>query len=117
IFGPLIVVFALIVGVSGFIVGLVGTGDGDSAGQPGGHVAGTGGGVDLRPPELVRSPLFSLSARINGSPTIRRGPGTQYAAVDKLPDGEEVHVIACSPGCDWLRILSLTDDGQRWIPS
>ena len=26
-------------------------------------------------------------------------------------------MIACSPGCDWLRILSLTDDGQRWIPS
>jgi poly-beta-hydroxyalkanoate depolymerase len=35
-----------------------------------------------------------------------------------LHHGEEVHVIACSPGCEWLRILSLNEaDAQHWIPA
>ncbi len=110
VLGPLIVVLALVVGVSGFVASLM-------AGGTGRHVPGTGGGYDLRPPELVKSQLFSLSARVNGSPTIRRGPGTQYPAVGKATDGQELHVIACSPGCEWLRVFNLNDDGQWWIPS
>ena len=120
VFGPLIVALALIVGVSGFMYSLTTTRE-----QPGpvrepagdARAPGTGGGADLRPPELVRSKLFSLSARVNGSPTIRRGPGTQYPAVAKAMDGQEFHVIACSPRCEWLQIFSLTDDGQWWLPS
>lgn len=73
--------------------------------------------MDLRPPELVKSDLFSLSARVVGSPTIRRGPGTQYAEVKRAGDGEEYHVIACSPGCEWLRVFPLNDTGQWWLPS
>jgi hypothetical protein len=120
--GPLIVVLALIIGISGFIVSLsvAGTGFGSSGNEvatDGGYVPGTGGGVDLRPPPLVRSQLFSLSARVVGSPTIRRGPGTQYAVVRTAAEGQEFHVIACSPGCEWLRVFSLSDDGQWWLPS
>ncbi len=47
VLGPLIVVLALVVGVSGFVASLM-------AGGTGRHVPGTGGGYDLRPPELVR---------------------------------------------------------------
>lgn len=119
VFGPLVVILSLIVGVSGFVYSL---GTGEDAGPAQAalsatHAPGTGGGADLRPPELVKSELFSLSARVNGSPTIRRGPGTQYPTVAKAVDGQELHVIACSPGCDWLRVFSLTDSGQWWLPS
>lgn len=120
VLGPLIVVLALIVGVSGFIVTLTATGTRTNAPRrPAGEslAGGTGGGADLRPPELVRSQLFSLSARVNGAPTIRRGPGTQYPVVAKAVDGQEFHVIACSAGCEWLRVFSLTDDGQWWLPA
>ncbi len=119
VFGPLIVVLALIVGISGFAVSLTTGSDGVGAArqESQSHMPGTGGGEDLRPPELVRSKLFSLSARVNGSPTIRRGPGTQYPSVAKAVDGQELHVIACSPNCEWLRVFSLTDDGQWWVPS
>ena len=114
VFGPLIVVLALIVGVSGWVASLT---MGDLGGVSVGRTPGRGGGADLRPPELVKSQLFSLSARVNGQPTIRRGPGTQYAAVSKATDGQEYHVIACSPGCEWLRVFSLNDDGQWWMPA
>lgn len=119
VFAPLLIVLAMIVGVSGWIANLTidrerapAAASGASAPAP-----GTGGGVDLRPPELVRSQLFSLSVRVSGNPTIRRGPGTQYAAVTKAAEGQEFHVIACSPGCEWLRLFSLADDGQWWLPA
>lgn len=122
--GPLIVALALIIGVAGFIVSLTvadaGAGVGKRQGEHAAgsdHVPGTGGGVDLRPPQLVRSQLFSLSARVMGTPTIRRGPGTQYPAVRTATEGQEFHVIACSPGCEWLRVFSLNDDGQWWLPA
>jgi hypothetical protein len=120
--GPLVVALALIVGISGFIFSLTVTDTslGRSRGgdtSEGSHVPGTGGGVDLRPPQLVRSQLFSLSARVVGSPTLRRGPGTQYAVVSRPTEGQEFHVIACSPGCEWLRVFSLNDDGQWWLPA
>jgi hypothetical protein len=114
-------VLALIIGIAGFVVSITVSGD-TSGGQSqgagiSGHVPGTGGGVELRPPELVRSQLFSLSGRVTGSPTMRRGPGTQYPAVRQVADGQEYHVIACSPGCEWLRVLNLNDDGQWWLPA
>lgn len=34
----------------------------------------------------------------------------------KAHDDQELHVIACSPGCAWVRVFSLDDDGQRWVP-
>ena len=119
VFGALVVVLALIVGISGFVVGLTASGERSSGSDQGAQrrVPGTGGGVDLRPPELVRRQLFSLSARVNGAPAIRRGPGTQYPVVGKATDGQELHVIACSPGCEWLRVFTLADDGQWWIPA
>lgn len=117
VFAPLIVVLALIVGISGFVYSFTVSGGSSSQRAEGGHVPGTGGGADLRPPELARSQLFSLSARVNGAPTIRRGPGTQYAAVSRAAEGQEFHVIACSPGCEWLRVFSLNDDGQWWLPA
>jgi hypothetical protein len=111
VFGPLIVVIALVVGISGLVVGLLaGGGEADRS-------LATGGGYDLRPPELVRAQVFSLSARVIGSPTIRRGPGTQYPAVGRATDGQELHVIACSPDCAWLRVFTLTDEGQWWLPA
>lgn len=122
--GPLVTVLALIIGVAGFVVSLTVSGEPSSGVSPAPEARatstpqpGTGGGVELLPPQLVRSPLFSLSARVNGSPTIRRGPGTQYAAVRQVADGQEFHVIACSPGCEWLRLLNLNDDGQWWLPA
>lgn len=120
--GPLVVILSLIVGLSGFVVSYTGTGIGGSDDRPVSAArnlgaSGTGGGVDLRPPELVKSQIFSLSARVAGSPTIRRGPGTQYAPVAKATEGQEVHVIACSPNCDWLRVFSLNDEGQWWLPA
>jgi hypothetical protein len=118
VFGPLIVALALIVGVSGLIWSLSITNRSDASDRAaGGRVPGTGGGVELRAPDAVRSKLFSLSARVNGTPTIRRGPGTQYEVVSRANDGQEFHVIACSPGCEWLRLLSLTDEGQWWLPA
>jgi hypothetical protein len=117
--GPLVVVIALVVGVAGIIFNLTASDSATSAGPrvEVGHVNGTGGGIDLQPPTLVKSRVFSLSARVLGSPTVRRGPGTQYAPVMQVNDGQEFHVVACSPDCEWLRILSLTDPGQWWLPS
>lgn len=119
---PLVVALALVVGLSGLVVGFT-----DAPATGGGPVTlstartptapGTGGGTELRPPGVVRAQLLSLSARVSGTPTIRRGPGVQYAAVARASDGEEYHVIACSPGCEWLRVFTLTDDGQWWLPS
>ncbi len=119
IFGPIMVLLALLVGISGFVVSLtMESGAGSvSAGASGGRVPGTGGAEDLRPPDAVKSKLFSLSARVNGNPTIRRGPGTQYATVNQATDGQELHVIACSPGCEWLRVFTLSDSGQWWLPA
>ncbi len=80
---------------------------------------GTGGaGPVLLPPEVHELKLRSLSARVSGAPTVRQGPGTQYPGLHQLQTGEEVHVIACSPGCEWLRILSLSDaHAQWWVPA
>lgn len=80
---------------------------------------GTGGaGPLLVPPEVRELKLRSLPGRVSGTPSVRRGPGTQYPAVHPLSDGEEVHVIACSPGCEWYRILSLSDaESQLWLPA
>jgi hypothetical protein len=80
---------------------------------------GTGGpGPLLVPPAVQELKLHSLPGRVSGTPSVRRGPGTQYAAVHQLKDGEEVHVIACSPGCEWYRILSLSDaEAQLWLPA
>lgn len=79
---------------------------------------GTGGaGPVLLPPAVRELKIRSLSARVTGSPTVRLGPGTQYPGAHALQTGEEVHVIACSPGCEWYRILSLTDaNAQFWVP-
>lgn len=112
---PLLIALALLFGASGFIYGLVApdrAGDSDGALQR----AGTGGGMDLRAPDLVKSKLFSLSARITGSPTIRKGPGTQYDEVFKVNEGQEFHIVACSPGCSWVRLMTL-DNAQWWLPS
>ena len=116
LFGPLIIVLALVVGLSGFIISLTDAGERGGAPAMARRAPATGGGTALEAPEAVRSQLFSLSARVSGTPTIRRGPGTQYPAVATLQDGEEVHVIACSPGCEWLRVFSLNDEEQRWVP-
>lgn len=80
---------------------------------------GTGGaGPVLLPPAARELKLRSIPARVNGLPTVRRGPGTQYAGVGQLQHGEEVHLIACSPGCEWYRILSLTEpESQTWLPA
>jgi hypothetical protein len=80
---------------------------------------GTGGaGPDLLPPAVRELKLRSLPARVSGTPTVRSGPGTQYPGVHTLQNGEEVHVIACSPGCEWYRILSLTEaTAQLWVPA
>ena len=80
---------------------------------------GTGGAAPvLLPPAVQALKLRSLSARVIGTPNVRSGPGTQYPSQYALRDGEEVHVIACSPGCEWLRILSLTDaQAQLWLPA
>ncbi len=80
---------------------------------------GTGGpGPLLLPPAVQELKLHSLPARVSGTPNVRRGPGTQYPSVHMLADGEEVHVIACSPGCEWYRILSLSDaEAQLWLPA
>lgn len=76
------------------------------------------GVLGLLPPGAREMKLHALSARIEGTPTVRRGPGVQYSGLFTLQHGEEVHVIACSPGCEWLRILSLTEaDAQHWIPA
>jgi hypothetical protein len=79
---------------------------------------GTGGaGTALLPPEVRDLKVRSLSARVTGTPTVRTGPGTQYPGAYTLKQGEEVHVIACSPGCEWYRVLSLTDaNAQLWVP-
>lgn len=115
---PLTVALALLVGASGFIYGFFAPGSDIGSGVTAQRAPGTGGGVDLRPPELVKSKLFSLSARIVGTPTIRRGPGTQYAEVFKVNDGQEFHVVACSPGCSWLQVFSLTGEQEQWwLPS
>lgn len=113
---PLTVALALLVGASGFIYGLFAP-EGDTTSVTAQRAPGTGGAADLRPPELVKSKLFSLSARIIGTPTIRKGPGTQYDEVFKVNDGQEFHVVACSPGCSWLRVFSLTETEQWWLPS
>lgn len=77
-----------------------------------------GAGPVLLPPDVRELKLRSLPARVSGSPNVRGGPGTQYPSLHQLQNGEEVHVIACSPGCEWLRILSLTDGrAQHWVPA
>lgn len=77
-----------------------------------------GAGPVLVAPAARELQLRSLSARVNGIPTVRSGPGTQYPGLGQISHGEEVHVIACSPGCEWLRVLSLTEpESQRWIPA
>jgi len=80
---------------------------------------GTGGaGPVLLPPAVRELKLRSVPARVSGSPTVRTGPGTQYAGIHQLTNGEEIHVIACSPGCEWYRILSLSDaTAQLWVPA
>jgi len=76
------------------------------------------GGPTLVPPAAAELRLFSLPARVLGAPTVRKGPGTQYGGLHSLQNGEEVHLIACSPGCEWYRILSLSDPGvQFWAPA
>lgn len=76
------------------------------------------GGPEPVAPTAVRTAIYSLSARVVGTPTVRRGPGTQFAAVYALESGQEVHVIACSPGCEWLRLFSPTDaTAQLWLPA
>lgn len=78
------------------------------------------GGPDpaLQAPSVRSAALATLSARVVGAPTLRRGPGTEYPTGDTLANGAEVHVIACSPGCSWLRLLTLGNaDAQVWIPA
>lgn len=112
VFGPLVVVFALVVGLSGFVVSLT-IPHPEARAVP----APAAPAADLRAPERVRPQFSSLSARVVGAPMIRRGPGAQYDAVARALDGQELHVIACNPGCEWLRVFSITDDGQWWLPS
>ena len=77
-----------------------------------------GAGAALLPPQVRELKLGSLSALVTGTPSVRRGPGTQYLGDYTLHNGEEVHVIACSPGCEWYRILSLSDaEAQLWLPA
>lgn len=78
------------------------------------------GGPDpaLQAPPARAAALATLSARVLGTPTVRRGPGTEYPTGDTLVNGAEVHVIACSPGCSWLRLLTLGNaDAQVWVPA
>lgn len=111
-------VVALTIGISGFVYSFFSPGAGSSSQAANATaVLGTGGGYDLRPPSAERAKVYSLSARVLGNPTLRRGPGTQYAPVQAASDGQEFHVIACSPGCEWLRIFTLGDDGQWWLPA
>jgi hypothetical protein len=118
VLAPLLCLFVLVIGISGFVYGSLLVDDSSGAiSSSGGRTVGRGGGIDLRPPELVRSKVLSLSARVVGAPMIRRGPGTQYAEVKRAADGEEYHVVACSPGCEWLQVFSLSDPGQWWLPS
>lgn len=53
----LFIVIALIVGLSGVILSLTGAGDRDGTSNPSprGGRPGTGGSVELQPPELVRA--------------------------------------------------------------
>ena len=131
VFGPLLGIIATVL-IVGLVVGARLLPDiGDSA--PDQRVAGTnpdrdaplpqnpgtgGAGPVLLPPSVAELKLHSLAARVSGSPTVRGGPGTQYPGLHQLKEGEEVHVIACSPGCEWLRILSLIDaQAQHWVPA
>ena len=133
VFGPFLGIIATLL-VVGIVVGVRvwpdGSGDGASvrSARDGANPdrdaplpasPGTGGaGPVLLPPAVRELKLYSLSGRVSGSPTVRRGPGTQYPGVHVLQNGEEVHVIARSPGCEWYRILSLSDaEAQLWLPA
>jgi hypothetical protein len=129
VFGPFLGIIATLL-VVGLVVGVrlwpdgaeespavLGADSNDSDQLP--SQLGTGGpGPLLLPPAVQELKLHSLPARVSGAPSVRRGPGTQYPSVHMLSDGEEVHVIACSPGCEWYRILSLSEaDAQLWVPA
>ncbi|MGH2584991.1 MAG: SH3 domain-containing protein [Dehalococcoidia bacterium] len=127
VFGPFLGILATLL-VVGVVIGVRLWPDGDEPAvfgtnpevdSPLPDTPGRGGpGPVLLPPAVEALRLNSLSARVSGVPTVRRGPGTQYAGVHQLQNGEEVHVIACSPGCEWYRILSLTDaEAQLWVPA
>jgi len=131
VFGPFLGIIATVL-IVGIVVGVRLLPDGGDAG-PEQNIAGTnpdrdaplpenpgtgGPGPALLPPGVRELKLRSLAARVSGGPTVRGGPGTQYPGLQQLKEGEEVHVIACSPGCEWLRILSLTDaQAQHWLPA
>jgi hypothetical protein len=129
VFGPFLGILVTLL-VVGIVVGVRlwpdRSGDGNTAfgtnpdqNAPLPEVPGTGGpGPLLVPPSVQELKLMSLPARVSGTPQVRQGPGTQYQAVHQLSNGEEVHVIACSPGCEWYRILSLSDaQAQLWVPA
>jgi hypothetical protein len=128
VFGPLLGIIATLFIVSAVVgsrvlerEGGVGVtfGTNPERGAPLASNGGRGGpGPVLLAPEVEALKLRSLAARVNGTPTVRKGPGTQYGGLHSLQNGEEVHVIACSPGCEWYRILSLTDaEVQFWVSS
>ncbi len=133
VFGPFLGIVATLL-VVGLVVGVRLWPDQSSGGTPADSTAlgtnpdrnaplppnpGTGGAGPVQlPPEVRELKLVSIPARVSGAPNVRGGPGTQYPSLHSLQNGEEVHVIACSPGCEWLRILSLSDGrAQHWVPS
>jgi hypothetical protein len=131
VFGPFLGILATLL-VVGAVVGVRLWPGGDNvAGTPILSVDGTNpdrdaplpenpgvGGPALQPPGARDARIRSLPARVSGTPGVRAGPGTQYPGLHQLKDGDEVHVIACSPGCEWLRLFSATDpQAQHWVPA
>lgn len=128
VFGPLLGIFATIMVVGLVLLPRVWPADQNTSAAFGANPqrdaplpANPGiGGPDpaLQAPPPRSAALATLSARVIGTPTVRRGPGTEYLTGDTLANGAEVHVIACSPGCSWLRLLTLGNaDAQVWIPA
>lgn len=54
---------------------------------------------------------LAITAVATGDVNVRRGPGTGYAVVDQLYEGEDVDVRGCSGG--WCRIEHAGPDG--WV--
>src|SRR5207302_9286027 len=105
VFGPLLGIIAVVLIVSAVIGARVLERDGDSSVSFGTNPQrdaplpanpGRGGPAPvLLPPAVEQLKLRSIPARVNGTPTVRKGPGTQYGGLHVLQNGEELHVSAC----------------------
>ncbi|MFN8556830.1 MAG: hypothetical protein U0531_05585 [Dehalococcoidia bacterium] len=77
------------------------------------------GGADRRPSRAragTAAVLFVIGARGRGAddPARSRRPVRRGRT---RPGRARVAEIACNPGCEWLRVFSITDDGRWWLPS